>query len=152
MSGPRRRVAIIGGGPAGLFAAETLAQAGHAVTVYERMPSVGRKFLMAGRGGLNLTHSEPFDRFTRRYGVLPPALDAALAAFPPAALIAWCEGLGEPTFTGTSGRVFPRGFKASPLLRGCGGWRRWASPCARATIGAAGTKRTNWSSRRPTAA
>lgn len=117
MSGPRRRVAIIGGGPAGLFAAETLAQAGHAVTVYERMPSVGRKFLMAGRGGLNLTHSEPFDRFTRRYGVLPPALDAALAAFPPAALIAWCEGLGEPTFTGTSGRVFPRGFKASPLLR-----------------------------------
>lgn len=117
MSGPRRRVAIIGAGPAGLFAAETLAQTGHAVTVYERMPSVGRKFLMAGRGGLNLTHSEPFDRFTRRYGVLPPALDAALAAFPPAALIAWCEGLGEPTFTGTSGRVFPQGFKASPLLR-----------------------------------
>ncbi len=110
-------VAVIGGGPAGLIAAERLAEAGHKVAVYDRMPSLGRKFLMAGRGGLNLTHSEAFGTFLTRYGTLPPQLDAALRDFPPDALRAWAEGLGETTFTGSSGRVFPKSFKASPLLR-----------------------------------
>src|SRR4051812_24336474 len=109
-------IAIVGGGPAGLAAADVLAKAGHAVTVYERMPSVGRKLLIAGRGGLNLTHSEPLPAFLGRYH---PAgsLAEAIAAFPPDALRAWCADLGEPTFVGSSGRVFPRSFKASPLLR-----------------------------------
>jgi len=110
-------VAVIGGGPAGLFAAETLAAAGHAVTVYDRMPSVGRKLLMAGRGGLNLTHSEDFDTFAARYGAAADRLRPMLQAFPPAALVAWAEGLGQPTFVGSSGRVFPKALKASPLLR-----------------------------------
>jgi len=110
-------VAIIGGGPAGLFAAEQLAAAGLAVTVYERMPSVGRKFLMAGRGGLNLTHSEGFEGFAARYGEAAAWLRPMLDAFPPSALIAWAEGLGQPTFVGSSGRVFPKALKASPLLR-----------------------------------
>lgn len=110
-------VAVIGGGPAGLMAAETIAAAGIAVTVFERMPSVGRKLLMAGRGGLNLTHSEPLDRFRARYGAATPWIAPLLDAFPPVALVAWCEGLGQPTFVGTSGRVFPRSMKASPLLR-----------------------------------
>lgn len=110
-------VAIVGAGPAGLFAAERLAAAGAAVTVYDRMPSPARKLLLAGRGGLNLTHSEPRDAFIGRYPALPPRVSAALDAFPPAALRAWAEGLGEPTFVGTSGRVFPRAFKASPLVR-----------------------------------
>jgi hypothetical protein len=108
---------VVGGGPAGLFAAETLASAGVAVTVIERMPSVGRKFLIAGRGGLNLTHSEPFERFATRYGEAAAPIRPHLEAFPPAALIAWCEGRGQPTFVGSSGRVFPQSFKASPLLR-----------------------------------
>ena len=109
-------IAIVGGGPAGLAAAEVLAQAGRAVTVYDRMPSVARKLLIAGRGGLNLTHSEPRAAFLARYH---PAghLDAAIAAFPPEALRDWCADLGEPTFVGSSGRVFPTSFKASPLLR-----------------------------------
>lgn len=110
-------VAVIGGGPAGLFAAEHLARSGLSVTVYERMPSVGRKLLMAGRGGLNLTHSEPFEPFVARYGDRADALRRALEAFPPAALIAWADGLGQPTFVGSSGRVFPKALKASPLLR-----------------------------------
>ncbi|PZQ63691.1 MAG: aminoacetone oxidase family FAD-binding enzyme [Phenylobacterium zucineum] len=110
-------IAIVGGGPAGLFAAERLAAAGHAVTVYERMPSVARKFLMAGRGGLNLTHSEPFETFAARYGDAAGWLRPWLEAFPPAALVAWAEGLGQPMFTGSSGRVFPKALKASPLLR-----------------------------------
>jgi uncharacterized flavoprotein (TIGR03862 family) len=110
-------IAIVGGGPSGLIAAETLAAAGRAVTVYDRMPSVGRKFLLAGRGGLNLTHSEPPERFLGRYGEAAPQIAAALDAFPPRALTAWAEGLGEPTFVGSSGRVFPRSFKATPLLR-----------------------------------
>ncbi|HEY7608394.1 MAG TPA: TIGR03862 family flavoprotein [Alphaproteobacteria bacterium] len=109
--------AVIGGGPAGLIAAETLAAAGIKVTLYDRMPSVGRKFLMAGRGGLNLTHSETLDRFLPRYGRAEASLTAAIAAFTPGALRAWCEGLGQPTFVGSSGRIFPKAMKASPLLR-----------------------------------
>jgi uncharacterized flavoprotein (TIGR03862 family) len=99
------------------MAAEVLARAGVRVTVYERMPSPGRKFLLAGRGGLNLTHSEAFDAFLSRYGAAAPRLRAAIEAFPPPALRAWCEGLGQATFVGTSGRVFPKTMKASPLLR-----------------------------------
>jgi uncharacterized flavoprotein (TIGR03862 family) len=110
-------VAIVGGGPAGLMAAERLGRAGVAVTVYDRMPSFGRKFLMAGRGGLNLTHSEGYEVFLARYGTAAPHLDAALRAFSPEALRDWADGLGEPTFVGSSGRVFPKSFKASPLLR-----------------------------------
>ncbi|MCA1998994.1 MAG: NAD(P)/FAD-dependent oxidoreductase, partial [Hyphomicrobiales bacterium] len=111
------RVAVIGGGPAGLFAAETLAGAGITVDLFERMPNPGRKLLMAGRGGLNLTHSEPLEPFLGRYGAAPPALAAAIRAFPPAALRDWAEGLGQETFIGSSGRVFPRAMKASSLLR-----------------------------------
>ncbi|MER2250485.1 TIGR03862 family flavoprotein [Methylorubrum podarium] len=110
-------IAIVGGGPAGLAAAEVLAGAGRPVTVYERMPSVGRKLLIAGRGGLNLTHSEPLPDFLERYGPVDPRLPAAVAAYPPDALRAWCEELGQTTFVGSSGRVFPESFKASPLLR-----------------------------------
>ncbi|MDO8380402.1 TIGR03862 family flavoprotein [Phenylobacterium sp.] len=110
-------IAVIGGGPAGLMAAEVLSRAGRAVTVYERMPSPGRKFLMAGRGGLNLTHSEDFRAFVGRYGPAAEHLRPLLEAFAPADLTAWAEDLGQPTFVGSSGRVFPRSLKASPLLR-----------------------------------
>src|ERR1700752_1859872 len=110
-------VAVIGAGPAGLMAAETLAAGGAHVTVYDRMPAAGRKFLLAGRGGLNLTHSEPLNAFLARYGGATPHLRAAIEAFAPAELRAWCEGLGQETFVGSSGRVFPRRLKASPLLR-----------------------------------
>jgi len=110
-------IAVIGAGPAGLMAAEVLGAGGARVTVYDRMPSVGRKFLMAGRGGLNLTHSEPLDAFLSRYREAAPHLRAAIEAFPPDALRAWSEGLGQPTFVGSSGRVFPQAMKASPLLR-----------------------------------
>jgi uncharacterized flavoprotein (TIGR03862 family) len=110
-------VAVIGGGPAGLMAAEVLASGGAAVTVYDRMPSVGRKFLLAGRGGLNLTHSEALERLLARYGAATPRLRAAIETFSPAALRAWCDRLGQATFVGSSGRVFPEAFKASPLLR-----------------------------------
>lgn len=113
----RKAVAVVGGGPAGLFAAERLAAAGCAVTVYERMPSPARKFLMAGRGGLNLTHSEDFEAFVGRYGAAAARMRPYLERFPPAALVAWAAGLGQPTFVGSSGRVFPRALKASPLLR-----------------------------------
>jgi uncharacterized flavoprotein (TIGR03862 family) len=109
--------AVIGGGPAGLMAAETLADAGVAVTVHDRMASPGRKLLMAGRGGLNLTHSEETARFLSRYGAAASRLRAALDAFPPADLRAFSAELGQPTFVGTSGRVFPKDMKASPLLR-----------------------------------
>jgi uncharacterized flavoprotein (TIGR03862 family) len=110
-------VAVIGAGPAGLMAAEVLAQGGAAVTVYDAMPSVGRKFLLAGRGGLNLTHSEPLPEFLARYGNAMPRLAPAIDAFAPDSLRRWSEALGQPTFVGSSGRVFPEAFKASPLLR-----------------------------------
>src|SRR5262252_5572053 len=110
--------AVIGAGPAGLMAAEVLAAGGADVTVYDAMPSAGRKFLMAGRGGLNLTHSEPLAAFLARYREAVPALEAAITAFPPDHLRAWSDALGQPTFVGSSGRVFPKSFKASPLLRG----------------------------------
>lgn len=109
-------IAILGGGPAGLFAAETLLEAGHRVVLFDRMPSLGRKFLMAGRGGLNLTHAEPLPRFLERYGEAAPVI-AAVEAFPPETLRAWAEGLGQATFIGSSGRIFPEAMKASPLLR-----------------------------------
>ena len=107
--------AVIGGGPAGLMAAETLAEAGCHVTVYDQMPSLGRKLLMAGVGGLNLTHSEGLEAFLARYRGMP--LRSMIEAFPPEALRAWCEDLGQETFVGSSGRVFPKSLKASPLLR-----------------------------------
>lgn len=115
--GEPRRVVIIGGGPAGLMAAETLAQAGVAVDLYDAMPSVGRKFLLAGRGGLNLTHSEPFERFLGRYGSRQQQIAPLLTDFDGEALRAWSHGLGIDTFVGTSGRVFPTEMKAAPLLR-----------------------------------
>ncbi|MEH2497368.1 putative flavoprotein (TIGR03862 family) [Bradyrhizobium sp. AZCC 1678] len=117
MSSSSKNVAVIGAGPAGLMAAEVLAQGGAEVTVYDAMPSVGRKFLMAGRGGLNLTHSEPLPTFLARYREAMPHLKAAIEAFPPQALRDWSEALGQETFVGSSGRVFPKAFKASPLLR-----------------------------------
>jgi uncharacterized flavoprotein (TIGR03862 family) len=110
-------VAVVGGGPAGLMAAEALAAAGVAVDLYDAMPSVGRKFLLAGRGGLNLTHSEPDARLRTRYGAAEPALRAALDAFGAEAVRAWAAGLGVDTFVGSSGRVFPVDMKAAPLLR-----------------------------------
>jgi uncharacterized flavoprotein (TIGR03862 family) len=110
-------VAVIGAGPAGLMAAEVLAAGGAKVTVYDAMPSAGRKLLMAGRGGLNLTHSEALPEFLKRYGAAEPHLAPAIETFPPDALRAWSEALGQPTFIGSSGKVFPQAFKASPLLR-----------------------------------
>ena len=108
---------VIGGGPAGLMAAEVLAKGGVAVDLYEAMPSVGRKFLMAGKGGLNITHSEPIEAFTARYGAQSGKVAAWLAAFGPEHLRAWIHALGIATFIGSSGRVFPHEMKAAPLLR-----------------------------------
>jgi len=111
-------VAVIGGGPAGLMAAETAAAAGATVTVFDAMPSCGRKFLVAGKGGLNLTHREQGDALTARYSESPhPNLSAALAAFDSQALRNWAAALGIETFVGSSGRVFPTDLKAAPLLR-----------------------------------
>ncbi len=112
-----KTAAVIGAGPAGLMAAEVLSAGGVAVTVYDRMPSASRKFLMAGRGGLNLTHSERLDIFLARYGAASAHLRPMLEAFPPRALIDWANTLGAHTFTGSSGRIFPKAMKASPLLR-----------------------------------
>src|SRR3954465_9849449 len=117
MSPPSKNVAVIGAGPAGLMAAEGLAQRDAHVTIYDVMPSAGRKLLMAGRGGLNLTHSEPLPAFLARYREATPHLKSAIEAFPPQVLREWSEALGQPTFIGSSGRVFPKAFKASPLLR-----------------------------------
>ena len=117
MSESVRQVHVIGTGPAGLMAAERLAQAGLGVVVHDRMPSVARKFLMAGRGGLNLTHSEPLEDFAARYGAARRTVTRWIDAFSPADLTQWVEGLGQPTFVGSSGRVFPKAMKASPLLR-----------------------------------
>lgn len=110
-------IAIIGGGPAGLMAAETLAHSGHSVVVYEAKPSVARKFLRAGIGGLNITHGESYDLFCTRYGRHQESLQPMLDRFPPAALRGWVESLGVATFEGSSGRVFPQDMKAAPLLR-----------------------------------
>lgn len=112
-----KQIAIIGGGPAGLMAAEVLSASGHAVTVYDAMPTFGRKFLLAGKSGLNITHSEEFQRFAARFGAASPRLRLALDAFTPEDVRRWAEGLGTETFVGTSGRVFPVVMKASPLLR-----------------------------------
>lgn len=117
MRGHPLAIAIVGGGPAGLMAAEVLAAGGATVTVYEGMPTLGRKLLLAGRGGLNLTHGEDLQRFLSRYGEAAPRLREAIEALPPDALRAWADGLGQATFVGSSGRVFPRAMKASPLLR-----------------------------------
>ena len=113
------RVAVIGGGPAGLMAAEVLASAGSAVSVqvYDAMPSVGRKFLLAGKGGLNLTHSEPYEHFLRRYGDHGVNLEPVVSSFSGPQICAWAEALGIETFVGSSGRVFPKDMKAAPLLR-----------------------------------
>ena len=112
-----KTIAIIGGGPAGLIAAEVISAQGMHVDVYDAMPSVGRKFLMAGKSGLNITHSEPFDVFVTRYGKRREQIEPLLKEFGTEQLRAWVHGLGVETFVGTSGRVFPKEMKASPLLR-----------------------------------
>ena len=112
-----KTIAVIGGGPAGLMAAEVLSAQGLAVHLYDAMPSVGRKFLLAGRGGLNLTHSEPFEHFASRFGERRAQVEPLLHAFGPEALRDWVHGLGIQTFVGSSGRVFPTDMKAAPLLR-----------------------------------
>ncbi len=113
----QKKIAIIGGGPSGLSAAEVLSASGHAVSVYDAMPTFARKFLLAGKSGLNVTHSEDYERFATRFGNANPRLRAALDAFTPADIRAWAAGLGTETFIGSSGRVFPEVMKASPLLR-----------------------------------
>lgn len=110
-------VVIIGGGPAGLMAAEAAVAAGVTVDLYDAMPSVGRKFLLAGKGGLNLTHSEPMESFLSRYGASRAFIEPSIRSFTPSALQAWALGLGVETFIGTSGRIFPTDLKAAPLLR-----------------------------------
>ncbi|NLR98469.1 TIGR03862 family flavoprotein [Rhizobium sp. P38BS-XIX] len=112
-----KQIAIIGGGPAGLMAAETLSSSGHRVNVYDSMPTVARKFLLAGKSGLNITHSEDFDVFAERFGTSSLRLHAALEDYKPDDIRAWAKGLGTETFIGSSGRVFPTAMKASPLLR-----------------------------------
>ncbi|MFM7532277.1 MAG: TIGR03862 family flavoprotein, partial [Rubrivivax sp.] len=114
---PPPRVAVIGGGPAGLAAAEVLVGGGANVELFDAMPSVGRKFLLAGRGGLNLTHGEALEPFLSRYGSAREPLEPIVRAFDPQALRDWAQGLGVATFVGTSGRVFPTDMKAAPLLR-----------------------------------
>jgi predicted flavoprotein YhiN len=112
-----KSAAVIGGGPAGLMAAEALIRGGIQVDVYDSMPSLGRKFLMAGKSGLNLTHSEPYEKFIARYGEQQKELKRHLDRFTPHDLRAWAGELGIEIFSGTSGRIFPVGMKASPLLR-----------------------------------
>ncbi|HJV51466.1 MAG TPA: TIGR03862 family flavoprotein [Noviherbaspirillum sp.] len=117
VSNSMKSAAIIGGGPAGLMAAEALSGRGLRVEVFDAMPSVGRKFLLAGKGGMNITHSEPTDSFLGRYGARREQIAPLLDAFGPPALRAWVHGLGIDTFVGSSGRVFPTDMKAAPLLR-----------------------------------
>lgn len=112
-----KQIAIIGGGPTGLMAAETLSLLGHRIVVYDSMPTVARKFLLAGKSGLNITHSEDYGLFAGRFGAASARLRAALDGFRPDDVRAWAEGLGTETFVGSSGRVFPKAMKASPLLR-----------------------------------
>lgn len=112
-----KNIAIIGAGPSGLMAAEIIAAAGHQVSLYDQMPTFGRKFMMAGRGGLNLTHSEPLEKFITRYKEASDWLEPHIKAYTPQDLRVWCEELGQETFVGSSGRIFPRIMKASPLLR-----------------------------------
>lgn len=112
-----QKVVVIGGGPAGLMAAEVLSEAGIPVDLYDAMPSLGRKFLLAGIGGLNITHSEPQERFLKRYGTAQQTLDPLIRSFDAERLRAWVEELGIGTFVGSSGRVFPTEMKAAPLLR-----------------------------------
>ncbi|GAA0640418.1 NAD(P)/FAD-dependent oxidoreductase [Brevundimonas lenta] len=135
-----KTVHVIGAGPAGLMAAERLAQGGARVVVHEAIPSVARKFLMAGRGGLNLTHTEALDGFVGRYGEAGPTVAAWLDRFSPTHLVGWAEGLGQATFTGSSGRVFPNTMKASPLLRA---WLRRL-----AELGVEVRTRSRWTGRR----
>lgn len=113
----KNNVSIIGGGPSGLMAAEILSANGCAVTVYERKPTMAHKFLMAGRGGLNITHSEDLKEFTKKYNEQEKNFKKIIDQFKPSDLRAWCNDLGEETFIGSSGRIFPKSFKASPLLR-----------------------------------
>ena len=113
----KRQIAIVGGGPAGLMAAETLSRKGHAVTVYDAMPTVARKFLLAGKSGLNITHAEDYTRFVIRFGAANDWLRSALDLMTPEDIRIWAAELGTETFVGTSGRVFPKAMKASPLLR-----------------------------------
>ncbi|VTU35822.1 putative glutamate synthase subunit beta [Variovorax sp. PBS-H4] len=117
VSGGHVKIAVVGGGPAGLMAADVLSAQGLPVHVYDAMPSAGRKFLLAGRGGLNLTHSEPFERFASRFGERRAQIEPLLQVFGPEALRDWVHGLGVQTFVGSSGRVFPTDMKAAPLLR-----------------------------------
>lgn len=114
-------VAVIGGGPAGLMAAEVVSARGVKVDLYDSMPSLGRKFLIAGKSGLNITHAEPFEKFVTRYGARREQIEPMLRSLGPDELRKWVHGLGIETFVGTSGRVFPVGMKASPLLRA---WRK----------------------------
>lgn len=109
-------IVIAGAGPAGLIAAERMAQAGLSVALYDHKPSAARKFMMAGRGGLNITHSEELPQFMTRYGTAQDWLAPMIADFTPQDMRAWCAALGQDTFVGSSGRVFPRSFKAAPLL------------------------------------
>ena len=112
-----KTVAVIGGGPAGLMAAEVLIEAGLKVDLYDAMPSVGRKFLMAGKGGMNISHAEPYDKFLSRYGHRIPYIEPILDKFTPQTLRGWLQNLGIETFIGSSGRIFPTDMKAAPLLR-----------------------------------
>ena len=114
---PALRIAIVGGGPAGLMAAEQIARAGVSVDLFDAMPSVGRKFLLAGKGGLNLTHSEPMLAFVQRYAERGDRIGPMLEHFGATQLREWASGLGVATFVGSSGRVFPSDLKAAPLLR-----------------------------------